>query len=334
MMPFEAAEAAKGARVKNDSFALNASPQSGGVYAPFPRRGGTMDAAASWRHAREALESGNTGLAAACLENAVRQNPADLEAYRALGRILRYAGRPDEAAAWYRRCLEIAPTDAVATMGLAALGRGPVPERLPNDVVLYVFDRNAESYETNMRDIGYSAPEDLLRLLRAEVGAADRSLDVLDLGCGSGWCGPLFRPFARRLVGVDLSPRMLAIAAGKHVYDELIQAEIVEHLARTAGSTDVVVAANVLVYFGDLTCLAQGVARALRPGGRFLFDVEKGEGLEPGFHVSGRYTHSLAVLESALLPLGFTFSRIDETVMRTELGVPVAGLSCAVRRSS
>ena len=293
-----------------------------------------IDAAVYWRHAQEALERGDTGLAAACLENAVRQDPADLEAYRALGRILRFSGRPDEAATWYRRCLEIAPADAVATMGLAALGQGPVPERLPNDVVLYVFDRNAESYEANMRGLGYNAPEVLLGLLRAEGGAEDGSLDVLDLGCGSGWCGPLFRPFARRLVGVDLSPRMLAIAAGKHVYDDLIQAEILEYLARTAGSIDVVVAANVLVYFGDLASLAEGIARVLRPGGRFLFDVEKGEGPEPGFNVSGRYTHSLAVLESALLPRGFTFSRVDETVMRTELGAPVAGFSCMVRRIS
>lgn len=287
-----------------------------------------------WRQAQEALERGNTGLAVVCLENAVREDPADLEAYRALGRILRFAGRTDEAATWYRRCLEIAPADAVATMGLVALGQGPVPERLPNDVVLYVFDRNAESYEANMRSLGYNAPEVLLGLLRAEGGAEDGSLDVLDLGCGSGWCGPLFRPFARRLVGIDLSPRMLAIAAGKHVYDELIQAEILEYLAHTAGGIDVVVAANVLVYFGDLASLAEGVARVLRPGGRFLFDVEKGEGPEPGFHVSGRYTHSLAVLESALLPRGFTFSRVHQTVMRTELGAPVAGLSCAVRRSS
>lgn len=287
-----------------------------------------------WRQAQEALEKGNTGLAVACLENAVREDPADLEAYRALGRILRFAGRTDEAATWYRRCLEIAPADAVATMGLVALGQGPVPERLPNDVVLYVFDRNAESYEANMRSLGYNAPEVLLELLRAEGDAEDGSLDVLDLGCGSGWCGPLFRPFARRLVGIDLSPRMLALAAGKHVYDELIQAEILEYLAHTAGGIDVVVAANVLVYFGDLAPLAEGVARVLRPGGRFLFDVEKGEGPEPGFHVSGRYTHSLAVLESALLPRGFTFSRVHQTVMRTELGAPVAGLSCAVRRRS
>lgn len=292
-----------------------------------------IDAAVYWRQAQEALERGNTGLAVASLENAVRQDPADVEAYRALGRILRCAGRPDEAATWYRRCLEIAPTDAVATMGLAALGQGPVPERLPNDVVLYVFDRNAESYEANMRGLGYSTPEVLLGLLRAEGGAEDGSRDVLDLGCGSGWCGPLFRPFARRLVGVDLSPRMLAIAAGKHVYDELIQAEILEYLARAAGGIDVVIAANVLIYFGDLASLAEGVARVLRPGGHFLFDVEKGVGPVPGFHVGGRYTHSLAVLESALLPRGFTFRRVHETVMRTELGAPVAGLHCAVRRS-
>ncbi len=293
-----------------------------------------INAAEYRRQARQALEKGNTGLAVACLENAIREDPSSLDAYHALGRILRFAGRPHEAATWYRRCIEIAPGDAIATMGLAALGEGPVPGRLPDDVVLYVFDRNAGSYEANMRGLGYNAPEVLLGLLRAEGCVEDGSLDVLDLGCGSGWCGPLFRPYARRLVGVDLSPRMLAIAAGKRVYDELIEAGITEYLARAAGGIDVVVAANVLVYFGDLASLAEKVARVIRPGGRFLFDVEKGDGQEPGFHVSGRYTHSLAVLESALLPHGFTFSRVDETMMRTELGVPVAGLFCAVRRGS
>jgi predicted TPR repeat methyltransferase len=184
-----------------------------------------------------------------------------------------------------------------------------------------------------MRSLDYRAPEILLGLHRAEGGAADASVDVLDLGCGSGWCGPLFRPFARKLVGVDLSPRMLAIAATKCVYDELIQSEMLEYLSQVGGGFDVVVAANVLVYFGVLAALVAGVARVLRPGGRFLFDVEKGEGVKPAFHVSGRYTHSLAVLESALLPRGFTFNRVHEKVMRTEGGVPVAGLYCAVRRS-
>ncbi len=331
-MPLEAPEVATRVHVNNGQFHLDGVLQGGDVSPPLPQQASTIDTATCWRHAQEALKQGNSGMAVVWLGTAVRENPADLEAYRALGRILRLAGRPDEAASWYRRCLTIAPDDGVATMGLAALGQGPVPGRLPNDVVLYVFDRNAGSYEDNMRALGYSAPEDLLALLRAEGGAADGSLDVLDLGCGSGWCGPLLRPLARRLVGVDLSPRMLAIAAGKHVYDELIQAEMLEYLDRTACSFDVVIAANVLVYFGDLASLAQGVARMLRPGGRFIFDVEKGAGTEPRFHVNGRYTHSLAVLESAFQPRGFTFSKVNETVMRTEQGLPVAGLCCAVRR--
>ena len=291
-----------------------------------------IDAAEYRRRAREALEQGNAGLAVTCLENAVREDPADLETYRTLGRILRLAGRPDDAAAWYRRCLAIAPNDAIATMGLVALGQAQAPERLPDDVVLYVFDGNAGSYEANMRSLGYNTPEVLLGLLRAEGAVEDGSLEVLDLGCGSGWCGPLLRPYARRLIGVDLAPRMLALAAEKNVYDELAQAEILEYLARAPGGIDLVIAANVLIYFGDLASLAAGVARILRPGGRFIFDVEKGAGMQPGFHVSGRYTHSLAVLESSFLPCGFTVSRVHETVMRTELGVPVAGLYCAARR--
>ncbi len=290
------------------------------------------DPAAYWRSAREAFAQGDIGLALACIENVVRQDPADLEAYRVLGRILRNEGRMDEAAAWYRRCLEVAPGDGVASMGLAALGQAPAPARLPDDVVLYVFDRNADSYEGNMRSLRYNVPATLLGLLRAEGGAQDGTLDVLDLGCGSGLCGPLFRPLARKLVGVDLSPRMLAIAAGKQIYDELIQAEMLEYLARAPASSDLVVAANVFCYFADLAPLAQGIARVLRAGGRLLFDVEKGEGVEPSFHVSGRFTHSLAALERALLPSGFSFSRVEETPMRIEAGKPVLGLYCAARR--
>ena len=30
-----------------------------------------------------------------------------------------------------------------------------------------------------------------------------KQLDVLDAGCGTGLCGPLLAPYARRLVGVD-----------------------------------------------------------------------------------------------------------------------------------
>ena len=80
----------------------------------------------------------------------------------------------------------------------------------------------------------------------------------------------------------------------------------------------------------DLALVA-GLAHTLRRGGRFVFDVEKGEGMTSGFHVSGRYTHSLALLEKALQPHGFVLTQVHEMVMRSELGKPVAGLHVVAR---
>jgi predicted TPR repeat methyltransferase len=293
------------------------------------------DTGLHWREAQQALARGDVALAVTALEKTVAENPANVEAYRTLGRVLRLSGRPDDAAACYRRLLQVAPGDAVAVMGLAALGKGSAPARLPDEVVRYVFDGNATTYESNMQALGYRVPEFLGGLLREDAVPADRTLDVLDLGCGSGLCAPLLRPFARRLAGVDLCRNMLALARAKNLYDELVEAELLQYLATVHDSKfDVVVAANVLIYFGEIGELCAGVARALRRGGRFVFDVEKGEGAQPGFHVSGRYTHSHAVVANALAGTGLVLARVDEAVMRKEQGTPVAALCClAVQQS-
>lgn len=47
------------------------------------------------------------------------------------------------------------------------------------------------------------------------------SLDVLDLGCGTGLIGSWFKDYARKLVGVDVSPTMLDMATKKGCYHEL-----------------------------------------------------------------------------------------------------------------
>ena len=67
----------------------------------------------------------------------------------------------------------------------------------------------------------------------AALGGPKGTLDVLDAGCGTGWCGPHVRPYARRLTGVDLSPAMIERAEARRVYDELVVAELTEYLAET-----------------------------------------------------------------------------------------------------
>ncbi|MSP21179.1 MAG: tetratricopeptide repeat protein [Alphaproteobacteria bacterium] len=107
------------------------------------------DAAEYRRHAQDALARDNLELAVVYLQNAVRQDPHDRESHLTLGRLLRLAGQGERATACYRACLERFPGDSVTRMGLAALGQKPAPDRLPDEVVLYVFDRNARAYESN-----------------------------------------------------------------------------------------------------------------------------------------------------------------------------------------
>ena len=114
---------------------------------------------------------------------------------------------------------------------------------------------------------------------------ASKSLDVLDAGCGTGLCGPLIAPYARRLVGVDLSARMLAQARARNVYDELFKGELTAYLRDSAGAFDVIVSADTLVYFGPLEDVVAAAADALRPGGRLIFTVEEliGAGSDAGY---------------------------------------------------
>ena len=89
-----------------------------------------------------------------------------------------------------------------------------------------------------------------------EVGKLHRkalaNLMVLDAGCGTGLCGPLLKPYAEILVGVDLSPKMLAKALGRQVYEELIETELVAYLGQRTASFDLIVSADTLIYFGEL----------------------------------------------------------------------------------
>jgi predicted TPR repeat methyltransferase len=163
----------------------------------------------------------------------------------------------------------------------------------------------------------------------ADAGAsATGELDVLDAGCGTGLCGPLFRPYARRLVGVDLSGQMLAKAEGRTCYDELTRAELTGYLVAHPGAFDVVVSADTLVYFGALEEVAKAAASALRPGGRLIFTVEAAEGecapLGYLLHYRGRYLHARSYLEDVLRRAGFA-TAIAQAELRMEGGLPVAG---------
>src|SRR5262249_57510853 len=113
----------------------------------------------------------------------------------------------------------------------------------------------AASFESKLARLSYRAPALVAAMLEDAGLEQAHRLDVLDAGCGTGLCGALVAPFARRLVGLDLSEGMLAHAKDKNVYHALIKAELTDYLRDHSEAFDLIVAAAALLSFRDLTAV-------------------------------------------------------------------------------
>ncbi len=170
------------------------------------------------------------------------------------------------------------------------------------------------------------------RCLAQRCGRRMGSLTILDAGCGTGLCGPLLRPFAQRLDGVDLSPQMLNRAKETACYDQLAEAELTAFLNQRPARYDIVVAADTLCYFGDLETVFAAAAGALKPGGGFIFTVETAgdetdaEGQAYRIIPQGRYAHTEAYLRRLARQAELQIETLQHGVLRQEMGRSVQGM--------
>jgi predicted TPR repeat methyltransferase len=268
-------------------------------------------------------------------ERALRLRPdyAMAEHYRA--NVLRALDRREDAIAAYRRARELGADPAGIAFALAALGVGALPSSAPADYIKGLFDQYAGHFDQHLvGTLGYRTPALLQGLLNDHLGAAPALTSALDLGCGTGLCAPLLRPMVRRLAGVDLSEKMLDKAREARLYDELACADIVDWLRLRDAEWDLVLAADVLVYIGDLAPLFGQVARVLTPGGWFAFSVEAlADDALPGYAItaSNRYTHAPAYVRACAQAAGLAVVEQREAVLRKEHGREVGGLLFLLR---
>jgi predicted TPR repeat methyltransferase len=263
--------------------------------------------------------------AARCFARVITLRPHDPEARRYLALAHYTLGEVEKAVEVFEEWLEEEPENPIALHMLAACSGRDVPTRASDAFVEATFDSFASSFDARLAKLLYQAPALVVGMLERYGVRPSKSLDVLDAGCGTGLCGPLVSPYARRLVGVDLSEQMLARARERRVYDELVKGELTSYLAARADELDVILSADTLVYFGPLATVAAAAAKALRPGGHLVFTVEALENGAYTLSANGRYRHSRAYVESVLGDAGFS-SKIVPAELRLEAGEPVAGL--------
>ena len=261
--------------------------------------------------------------------------PNQPDGRKLLGMTYYTMGKIDEAAEVFRQWLEAEPDQPMARHMVAACTGENVPERAADDYVEYTFDRFADSFETQLNErLAYRAPALCAAMLERRLPAAARQFVVLDAGCGTGLCGPLVKPWARTLAGVDLSRGMLDHARSKGVYDDLYKAELTEFLRESPDQWDVVVSADTLCYFGDLMPLMAAAKGSVKAGGTVVFTVEALPEDSPSMfrlEPHGRYAHARAHVEAVLAANGFSLLEIRGDTLRQEGGKPVQGWVVAAR---
>lgn len=268
---------------------------------------------------------------------AIQLKPDLRDAYDALGRSLARQNRRDEALSVYRELLDYSPNDPVAQHMLAALGSESMPQRASSDYVTTTFDGFADTFDSILKYLEYRAPRLVIERMEQAGIRSEGVLDVLDAGCGTGLCGPKLRPFARQLIGIDLSSKMLVKAKARNAYDELIQGDIVECLRERPNSIDLIASADTLIYFGELQEVLAAAWNALRSGGYLIFTLE--DLVHPGsddyvLEIHGRYAHRESYVRRVLGEVGFCDLDIGRAELRKELEESVMGQVVFARKEA
>ncbi len=217
--------------------------------------------------------------------------------------------------------LRLDPEDRakVLEFRLAAARIGPPPERVPAAFVAKSFDLLAGTYDERAdRDLRYRGPQVVFEAVLKVLGQDARGLDILDLGCGTGLCAPIFRTVARSLDGIDLSPRMLEKARAKGLYGCLELGDVGASPALKRGTHDLVLAVDVLSAMGDLAPVMHSAAGTLRPGGRFAFTTDPGASGDYTLMSSGRFAHSPQYVRDVATAAGFAVESSQDAVMKFE----------------
>lgn len=300
----------------------------------FSRGSGDMLADRRFDMALQFLERGDLEAAADLMVQARAIVPHWPPAAFRHGEILAAQGDIAGAAAAFDAYLALDPADIMgAALKLALIGARPAPDSLPDAYIASLFDEYAPRFDRHLTEkLGYDVPQ----TLAAVVGRVrpDGALRILDIGCGTGLAGAALAHRKSWLEGVDLSAAMIAQAQGKNLYDRLHAGDMLAYMRNHGDTFDLIIAADVLVYTGDLRPAFTAARPLLAPDGLFLFSLQ--DGAAPGTFTLGadhRYTYSPDYVRACAAEAGFDVMEITPSRLRRDAGRDVMGLICLLKKT-
>jgi len=265
------------------------------------------------------------------LLHAADVDPSYLPVHLNLGALYLKLNQIGKAIESYQQALILKPNDPEIKHIITALSQSDTPETAPSEYIEHLFDQYALYYDKHLTEVlNYQAPQLIKHALKEEIGASRAEWTILDLGCGTGLTGAELKPFAKKLIGIDIAAQMIHSAKEKKIYDELFVMDVEKALQKFTHN-DLIVAADVFTYIGNLDSIFSAVKAALNTNGLFMFTVERTETTPYLLQQSIRYAHSRIYIESLIEKHQFKIVRFDNIILRQQQRKPIEGFLVGVK---
>lgn len=316
-----------------------------------------------------AHDSGNMELAISELRRGLTYLPKDVQMRRWLANDLQVTGQHAEAYDIWTSLIEENPRDEMALLGrvttlieggkasaaipdttslieidpgnsiyayYSAIAHGVTPDHQPPELNRRMFDSMAETYDQHMvRGLGYQLPKIVAEKILRRFPT--KSMNVLDLGCGSGLLGVCLGRIDGFLIGVDISTKMVEQAGRHGVYDRFHTVNMLDALRETPAEVyEIITALDVFIYTGDLKATVPNAHRILMPAGDLYFSCEIApeNGPDLVLQPNGRYAHKRSHVLALCKEAGFEDVQIEDLVLRREAGEPVNGFLVVAHKAA
>ena len=266
----------------------------------------------------------------------IEREPNYIAAYINLGAAYMKKSDLPQALHYYQKVLALQPDNASVNYLVAALTGAKQPQQPPEIYIKQLFDQYAFHYDQHItQTLKYNVPQQVREIILNIPDIPQQNLSLLDLGCGTGLSGAAFRDMAKRLVGVDLSTKMLHFAREKGIYDELIEGDLIVVINKLTDKYDLIVATDTLVYFGDLQPLLTSCRKILNENGYIAFSTELlSNDHDFVLQKTGRYAHNPKYIYDLAEQLGYTILTQQQVVLRIQEDQPCPGIITVLKVKS
>lgn len=252
-------------------------------------------------------------------------DPAHLEAHQNLGFIFLVMKNKSSALIHFKEVLRLQPNNLAVSHTINILNQEKAVTSSPPEYIQSLFDSYADHYDRHLKSaLNFQVPH-ILYDAYMNNNKNNNKLNILDIGCGTGLSGELFKPLASKLTGVDLSFNMLALAKQKNIYDELQQQDVLVFLENKIACYDLIIASDVFVYIGDLSIVFAKIKQALMSNGYLIFNAEINNQADYALTESGRFNHSKNYLDLLAANYGFMIVSYNVKPLRMQDHQPVMG---------